>query len=76
MTNITEAKGDCSMDELQVFVNQDFGRILTIMKDGEILFVAKDVCIALGIENMSQALSRFYDYERFTALIFNDTKGV
>lgn len=42
MTNITEAKGDCSMDELQVFVNQDFGRILAIMKDGEILFVAKD----------------------------------
>ena len=42
MTNITEAKGDYSMDELQVFVNQDFGRILAIMKDGEILFVAKD----------------------------------
>ena len=63
------------MDELQVFVNQDFGRILTIMKDGEILFVAKDVCIALGIENMSQALSKIDEDDRFTTLISNGIEG-
>jgi prophage antirepressor-like protein len=36
------------MNELQVFSNPTFGKIRTILKDGDWWFVAKDLCEALG----------------------------
>lgn len=49
---------------IQVFNNNDFGELRTIEKDGEIWFVAKDVCDALELTNPTMALGRLEDDER------------
>ena len=51
-------------NEIQVFNNNDFGELRTIEKDGEIWFVAKDVCDALELTNPTMALGRLEDDER------------
>jgi len=54
-----------SKDIVQVFDNTQFGS-LRVVKDeqGEPLFVAKDVCDALGLSNVTVALQRLDDDER------------
>ena len=52
--------------EMQVFQNDQFGEIRTVMYDGEPWFVAADVCRVLEIVNPSDALSRLDDDERMT----------
>ena len=52
--------------EMQVFQNDQFGEIRTVMYDGEPWFVAADVCRVLEIANPSDALSRLDDDERMT----------
>ena len=52
------------MNNLQLFKNEQFGTIRTLVKDGEPWFVAKDVCEALEIQNVTQALERLDDDER------------
>lgn len=42
----------------EVFQHQDFGAVRTLIKNGEPLFVAKDVCKCLDIKNHSHALRR------------------
>lgn len=37
------------MSNLQEFVNQDFGKLRTTLRDGEPWFVAKDICDALDV---------------------------
>lgn len=49
---------------INVFESERFGKLRVIMKDGESWFVAKDVCDALEISNVTQALSRLDDDER------------
>lgn len=44
------------MNELQVFVNKQFGEIRTLMIDDEPWFVGKDVALALGYKNYRDAL--------------------
>lgn len=61
------------MNELQVFTNDTFGEVRTIMQDNEPWFVAADVCRALEIGNPSQAISRLDDDEKFTTLISNES---
>lgn len=61
------------MNQLQIFENQDFGRLRTVMVDGEPWFVAADVCRALEISNTSQAITRLDDDEK--GVILNDTPG-
>ena len=39
------------MNRIQVFENQDFGQLRTVMVDGEPWFVAADVCRALKLGN-------------------------
>ena len=51
-------------NEIQIFNNNDFGELRTIEKDGEIWFVAKDVCDALELTNPTVALGRLEDDER------------
>lgn len=51
-------------NEIQVFNNNNFGELRTIEKDGEIWFVAKDVCDALELTNPTMALGRLEDDER------------
>lgn len=58
------------MNELQIFENQEFGKIRTIVKDGEPWFVAKDVGDALEIENVRQNLQAFPDNEKGVCTIY------
>lgn len=52
------------MNQLQIFENQDFGRLRTVMVDGEPWFVAADVCRALEHSNVSMAMERLDEDER------------
>ena len=46
------------MSEIQIFKSDAFGRIRTILQDGNILFCGKDVAAALGYTNTKDALSK------------------
>lgn len=52
------------MNELKIFCNDQFGQIRTTVDGGDPLFVAADVCKALGIENSRMAMSRLDDDEK------------
>lgn len=59
--------------DIQIFENARFGIVRAIEIGGEPWFVAKDVCEALGLGNMSQAVARLDDDEK--GVISNDTPG-
>jgi len=59
------------MNNIQVFTNQHFGRVRVVMREGEPWFVASDVCRALDVGNISQAVSRLEEDE--IHIILNDT---
>lgn len=61
------------MDNIQVFSNDQFGQVRTILKDGEPWFVAADVCMALEIRNSRDAMGRLDDDEKDVGL--TDTLG-
>ena len=62
------------MNEIQSFTNDQFGTIRAVRgDDGEPMFVAKDVCAALGLGNSRQALARLDDDEK--GVISADTPG-
>ena len=46
------------MNELQVFKNEVFGEVRTVLTDGEIWFVLVDVCKVLGIKNTTDVAAR------------------
>jgi len=60
-------------NQLQIFENQEFGKVRVIMKNNEPWFVAKDVCDCLGISNSRDAISRLDNDEKDVAL--TDTPG-
>ncbi len=62
------------MNEIQKFVNADFGEIRTTIINNEPWFVAKDLCDILEIGNPSQALSRLEKDEKNT-IILNEGIG-
>ena len=45
-------------NEIEIFNNENFGQIRTIVIDGNPWFVAKDVCDILGIANPTDALNK------------------
>ena len=45
------------MNNLQIFNNEEFGQVRTMVIDGEPWFVGKDVAEALGYSNSSKAVS-------------------
>lgn len=49
---------------MQIFENQNFGKIRTTIEDSQPWFVAADVCKALGLDDTSKAVSRLDDDER------------
>lgn len=49
------------MEELQVFKNEEFGQIRTLLVNKEPYFVGKDVAIVLGYQNPSKALNDHVD---------------
>lgn len=52
------------MNEIQKFVNKDFGTIRTIVVNNEPWFVAKDVCDILGVQNVTQSMQQLEAFER------------
>ena len=62
------------MNEIQTFTSDQFGQVRAVRREsGEPMFVAKDVCAALGLGNSRQALSRLDDDEK--GVISTDTPG-
>jgi len=51
-------------NSIKIFENNQFGQIRSIENDGEPWFVATDVCQALDIQNVSQAVDRLDTDER------------
>ena len=51
------------MQELEIFKNEEFGEIRTVMIDDDPWFVGKDVAIALGYGNTRDALAAHVDDE-------------
>lgn len=46
------------MNKLQIFKNEEFGDIRTVVKDGEPMFCLADVCKALELEQVSRVKTR------------------
>ena len=44
-------------NKVKEFLNERFGEVRTINKDGELWFVARDICDILGIQNVSVAVN-------------------
>lgn len=63
------------MDSLQVFTNEDFGSVRVLAIDNEPWFVAKDVCDALGLSNVGQAIASLDDDEKSSITIDDGTPG-
>lgn len=51
------------MNELQVFNNEEFGTVRTVLMDGEPWFVGKDIAEALGYANPQKAIRDHLDVE-------------
>ncbi len=51
------------MNEMQIFQNNEFGMVRTIIQDGTVYFVGKDVAEALGYSNVRDALRKHVDTE-------------
>lgn len=52
------------MDNMQVYKHEQFGEIRTLTKNGEIWFVAADVCNVLDLTNPTMAVARLDEDER------------
>jgi len=65
------------MNELQIFNNEEFGEIRTVVIDGEPWFVGKDVAVALGYKDTKNALKAHVDEEDKTGWqITTPSRGV
>ena len=62
------------MSDLSLFQFED-QEVRTVIIDGDVWFVAKDVCDVLGIANNRDAISNFKDYEKNTVVITDGTSG-
>ncbi len=51
------------MEELNIYENEEFGQVRTVVIDDESWFVGKDVAVALGYENPSKAIRDHVDDE-------------
>lgn len=60
------------MQTNKIFEHPEFGKVRTVMIDGEPWFAAADVCNALDIRNPSQAISRLDEDEKIITLISNE----
>ncbi|EJV56072.1 hypothetical protein IEO_05573 [Bacillus wiedmannii] len=61
------------MNQLQVFKNEEFGKVRTVVKGEDVWFVAQDVCEVLGINKQRDAYSRLDEDERGSVVV--DTLG-
>lgn len=51
------------MNQLKIFENEEFGKVRTVVIDGEPWFVGKDVAVALGYQNPQDGLKNHVDIE-------------
>lgn len=51
-------------NEIKLFENVEFGSVRTILKDGEVWFVLKDVCDCLCIKNVTDVVARVDEDEK------------
>ena len=63
------------MSDIQVFQNERFGEVRAISQNGEPWFVAKDVCNALDLSNVGQALVALDEDEKGSIIISDGTPG-
>ena len=59
-------------NEVQIFENVEFGKVRTIVKDGEPYFVGKDVAEILGYSNTRDALAKHVDDEDKNTVAIRD----
>lgn len=48
---------------IRIFENEEFGRVRTVIKDGEPWFVGKDVAGILGYSDVNKAIAMHVDAE-------------
>ena len=58
---------------IKIFENDEFGKVRTVIKDGEPWLVGKDVAEILGYSNTRDALSRHVDTEDKTTVVISDS---
>ena len=59
------------MNELQIFNSEEFGEIRTVNINGEPWFVGKDVTMALGYKDTSDALKKHVEFDdKLTGIIW------
>ena len=58
---------------IKIFENEEFGKVRTVVKDGEPWLVGKDVAEILGYSNTRDALSRHVDTEDKTTIVISDS---
>lgn len=63
------------MNELQIFNNQEFGTLRTILVNNIPWFVAKDITDKLGYSNGRDAVSKHVDEEDKNTVAFRDGEG-
>ena len=64
------------MNEIQIFQNQEFGAIRTMSNEqGDVMFVAKDVCDALKHSNSRKAVADMVDKDDVTRSYIVDSLG-
>ncbi|MEI4713468.1 phage antirepressor [Bacillus cereus] len=62
------------MNQLQVFNNEEFGQVRTMVQGEDVWFVAKDVCDVLEIVNATRSLSRL-DEDELHSMKVTDSLG-
>lgn len=60
------------MQELQIFKNESFGEVRTMIIDNEPWFVGKDVAEVLGYSNTRDALSKRVDIDDKNTVAIHD----
>lgn len=64
------------MNELQIFNNEEFGNVRSLMIDNEPWFVGKDVAEALGYKNVRDSLARHIDSDdKRDGVVIHDSMG-
>lgn len=62
-------------NQIQMFSKEEFGKIRTVILNGEPWFVAKDVCDILDVNNSRQAMTRLEEFEKNTVTLNDGNKG-
>ena len=73
-TNAYSKYNNKMIKDLKIFSNEDFGEVRTVVKNGEVYFIAKDVCNVLGFSNSRDAVSKL-DYDEKDEVGISDTMG-